>query len=337
MKLPSTGALQSHLHLLCFSSAEYTLLETYILPGAGGHYPTPTPTPSTCNPPTSIAGLHGRALLLGAKGGWNHFLDFLTHWQDVKGITYTCSIVIVQLLSCIQTLCDPIDCSMTGFPVLHYLPEFAQSHVHWAGDAIQPSHPLSPASPPPSIFPSIKSFPLSQLFASSGQNIGASASVLPMNIQGWFPLGLTGSLRQRDSPRLLPRPREKRKSPGGQRRALTWLTGRQGLESLTRELVSHLDPSFVSLLVPSEGPAWKRQIVKLCLGWSWRITAGHSPNSHRVVPAPIDLSHHPTSPQHTRLPPTGWESASHKIPQVIDVHITGSKDTLEVKEVHFQS
>ena len=46
----------------------------------------------------------------------------------------------------------------------------------------------------PSIFPSIRSFPVSRLFTSGGQSIGASASatVLPMNIQGWFPLGLTG-------------------------------------------------------------------------------------------------------------------------------------------------
>ena len=40
------------------------------------------------------------------------------------------------------TLCDLKDCSMPGFPVLHYLPEFAQIHVHWVGNAIQPSHPL---------------------------------------------------------------------------------------------------------------------------------------------------------------------------------------------------
>ena len=46
------------------------------------------------------------------------------------------------------TLCDPMDCLAPGFPVLHYLPEFAQTHVHWVGDAIQPSHPLLPASPP---------------------------------------------------------------------------------------------------------------------------------------------------------------------------------------------
>ena len=45
------------------------------------------------------------------------------------------------------TPCDPIDCSRPDFPVLHYLLEFAQTHVHWVCDAIQPSHPLSPSSP----------------------------------------------------------------------------------------------------------------------------------------------------------------------------------------------
>ena len=47
-----------------------------------------------------------------------------------------------------MTLCDPIDCSMPGFPVFHYLLEFTQTHVHWVGDAIQPSHSLSSPSPP---------------------------------------------------------------------------------------------------------------------------------------------------------------------------------------------
>ena len=42
------------------------------------------------------------------------------------------------------TLCDPMDYSTSGFPVLQSLPEFAQTHVHWVNDAIQPSHPLSP-------------------------------------------------------------------------------------------------------------------------------------------------------------------------------------------------
>ena len=90
------------------------------------------------------------------------------------------------------TLCDHMDSSMLGFPVLHHLPEFAQTHVRWLSDAIQPSHLLF-ASWLQS-FPASGSFPMSQLFTSGGWSIGASASasVLPMNIQSWFPLGLTG-------------------------------------------------------------------------------------------------------------------------------------------------
>ena len=53
---------------------------------------------------------------------------------------------IVFVQSC-PTLCDPMDCSTPGFPVLHYLPKFAHTHIHWVSDAIQPSHPLSPPSP----------------------------------------------------------------------------------------------------------------------------------------------------------------------------------------------
>ena len=87
------------------------------------------------------------------------------------------------------TLCNPMDCSTPGFPGHHQLSELAQIHVHRIGDAIQPSHPLLSPSPP--------TFNLSQhqgLFQSGGQSIGvsASASVLPMNVQDWFPLGWTG-------------------------------------------------------------------------------------------------------------------------------------------------
>ena len=49
--------------------------------------------------------------------------------------------------SCL-TLCDPMDCCRSSFPVHHQLPELAQTHVHWVGDAIQPSRPLSSPSPP---------------------------------------------------------------------------------------------------------------------------------------------------------------------------------------------
>ena len=85
-----------------------------------------------------------------------------------------------------------MDCSTPGFPVHRQLPELAQIRVHRTGDAIEPSHPLlSPFSCLQSA--SIRVFS-NELFASGGQIIGASAfiSVLPMNIQDWFPLGLIG-------------------------------------------------------------------------------------------------------------------------------------------------
>ena len=92
------------------------------------------------------------------------------------------------------TLCDPMDCSTPGFPVHQQLPEFTQTHVHRIGDAIQPSHPVVPFSSCLQSFPESGSFQMSQFFASGGQSIGvsASASVLPMNIQDLFLLGLTG-------------------------------------------------------------------------------------------------------------------------------------------------
>ena len=87
-----------------------------------------------------------------------------------------------------------MDCSTPVFPVLHCLPELAQTHIRWVGDAIQPSHHLSPPSLTLYLSQHQGLFQMSQFFASGGQSIGvsASASVLPMNIQDWFPLGLTG-------------------------------------------------------------------------------------------------------------------------------------------------
>ena len=84
-----------------------------------------------------------------------------------------------------------MDSSAPGSFVLHYLPEFSQILVHWVGDAIQLFHPL-PLSSFACNLSSLRVFPLSQLFTSGDQSIEASASVLPMNIQGWFLLGLTG-------------------------------------------------------------------------------------------------------------------------------------------------
>ena len=80
------------------------------------------------------------------------------------------------------TLCDPMNCSMLGFLVLHYLLEFAQIHVHWVSDAIQPSHPVDPFSSCLQFFPASGSFPMNQLFASGSQNIGASALLMVLLI-----------------------------------------------------------------------------------------------------------------------------------------------------------
>ena len=81
------------------------------------------------------------------------------------------------------TLCDPMDCSMPGLPVHHQLLEFTRTHVHWVGDAIQPSHPLSSPSFLPSIFPNIRVFSNESALRIRWPNIGVSAStsVLPMN------------------------------------------------------------------------------------------------------------------------------------------------------------
>ena len=119
--------------------------------------------------------------------------EVLKHYWNIRGdwklFLFSSSVVSDSLW--------PHDCNMPGFPVLHYLPEFVQTHVHWVGRWCHPTTSSSVApfsSCPPQSFPASGSFPMSQLFASGGQNIGASvsASVLPMNIQGWFPLGLTG-------------------------------------------------------------------------------------------------------------------------------------------------
>ena len=92
------------------------------------------------------------------------------------------------------TLYDPMDCSTPGLPVHHKFPKLPQIHVHRVGDAIHHSSSVIPFSSCLNSFPASGSFPRSQFLASGGQSAGASASasVLPMNIQNWFPLGWTG-------------------------------------------------------------------------------------------------------------------------------------------------
>ena len=75
----------------------------------------------------------------------SHLYHLLHHCHHHCSVTQSC-----------LTLCDPMDWSTPGFPVLYHLPEFAQTHVHWVGDAIQSSHPLLSLLLLPSVFPSIK-------------------------------------------------------------------------------------------------------------------------------------------------------------------------------------
>ena len=110
--------------------------------------------------------------------------------MSLINISY-CSVAQLCLALCMDS---PMDYSTPGLLVLHYLLEFVQTHVHQVNDAIQPS-PVVPFSSCPQSFLASGSFPISQLFASGGQSIRASVSTLveyPMNIQGWFPLDLTG-------------------------------------------------------------------------------------------------------------------------------------------------
>ena len=115
----------------------------------------------------------------------------------------TCCSLVTQ--SC-PTLCKPMDCSMAGFPFLHYL--FACSNSYplsqWCHPTVSSS--VATLSSYPQSFPASGSFLMSQFFTSGGQSIGASASapVLLMNTQGCFSLGLTGviSLQSKGLPRV---------------------------------------------------------------------------------------------------------------------------------------
>ena len=104
---------------------------------------------------------------------------------------------LVQSLCPVQ-LCDPIDCSTPGSSVLHYLPEFVQTHDHWVGDAIQPSHPLSSPSPPFNLSHN-HGFSNESALESGGQSIGTSALTKTFHwiFRVWSPLGLTGLISLR--------------------------------------------------------------------------------------------------------------------------------------------
>ena len=117
---------------------------------------------------------------------------YASHPPPVPLPLITCYCSVIQ--SCL-TLCNAMDCSTSGFCVLHHLPGLAQTHLHRAGDAIQPFHPLLSLSPP--AFNLSQHQGLFQWVSSSHQvakvlELQLQHQVLPMNIQDCFPLGLTG-------------------------------------------------------------------------------------------------------------------------------------------------
>ena len=149
-------------------------------------------------------------------GNIKWFIVFVSYLQDSVPCGCKTDLLVFLLFCCCSvtllclTLCDPRDCSMPGFPVLHHLLELAQTHVHWVG--IISNHLIiycvyCPLFLLPSIYPSIRVFSnkLAVLIKWPAYWSFSLSNVLPMNIQGWFPLGLTGliSLQSKDPPLLL--------------------------------------------------------------------------------------------------------------------------------------
>ena len=110
--------------------------------------------------------------------------DYL--WHTVSSVQFS------SFPQSCQTLCNPMDCSMPGFPAITNSWSLLKL---MSIESVMPSNHLILCRPLSSClqsFPASESFPMSQFFTSDGHSIGASASVLSMNIQDWFPLGLTG-------------------------------------------------------------------------------------------------------------------------------------------------
>ena len=95
-----------------------------------------------------LAAVHRVAKSWTRLSNWTTTFSFyiLPNWEDFQSVLWVLSQFSSVAQSCL-TLCNPMDCSTPGFPVHHQFLEFAQTHVHWVCDAIQPSYPLSSPSP----------------------------------------------------------------------------------------------------------------------------------------------------------------------------------------------
>ena len=120
-----------------------------------------------------------RQRLMGRQMDW----CLLKDWEEVSSVCQSCLI-----------LCNTMNRSTPGLPVHHQLAKFTQTHVHWVGDAIYPSLPLSSPSPPAINICQHQGLNNESALCIRRPNIGVSVStsVFPMNTQDWYPLGWTG-------------------------------------------------------------------------------------------------------------------------------------------------
>jgi len=117
----------------------------------------------------------------------------LSDWTELNWFRPCCCCSVAKLC---PALCNPMDFSMLGSPVLHYLAELAQIHVHWVSDAIRPPSSVVSFSFCLQSFPASGSFPVSRLFQSGGRSIAASAWVsgysgLISFSMDWFDMALS--------------------------------------------------------------------------------------------------------------------------------------------------
>ena len=146
---------------------------------------------------------------------WNIFRDISTKEaytsRQRTALAWFWNLILSSVTQLCPTLCDPMDCSTPGLPIHHQLLELTQNSCpssQWCNATISSS--VVPFSSCHQSFPALGSFQMNQFFTSSSQSIGASASVsvLPMNIQGWFPSDwqIWFSLQSRNSQQSSPAP-----------------------------------------------------------------------------------------------------------------------------------
>ena len=167
------------------------------------HFPSPFHLPQRPAQPPPSCQLDRKCwhqcprLRFPGAGGENLRKRWISKWKIAHWETwmkcFRCCFCCSVAKSC-PTVCNPMGSSTPSSSALHYLLEFSQTHVCRVSGAIQPSHPLMPLYPFAfNLFQHQRLFQwVSSSYSGQRNGVSASASVLSMNSQGWFPLGLTG-------------------------------------------------------------------------------------------------------------------------------------------------